>query len=58
MIDLTNINEHDFEGFVRTQDIVSLHRLRFYATSIHDRESRIQKLWIIASELARRDRRY
>lgn len=58
MIDLRRVNDHIFEEFVRTQDIQSLHRLRFYASTIIDRETRIQRLWIIASELARRDPRY
>ena len=58
MNDFTDIYRHNFEAFLRTQDTSSLERMRFYSSTIVDRQTRIERLWMIASELAKRDPRY
>jgi hypothetical protein len=58
MNDLRTVSDRNFEEFLKDQDIPTLHRLRFYARSISDRQTRIERLWAIASELVRRDPRY
>ena len=58
MTSVRDVQNHNFESFLRSQDTESLQKMRFYANTIADRQARIENLWMIASELAKRDPRY